>query len=159
MKKLYIVLAMICAGNMSVFGQLKPKIAISYELSPSYAFVQSQTITTFPMPGVINTTTGDVVINYKEPPIMIKSGLEYQYKRASIYFDNTVYCKMAGNPLPGNFSPQQIRFDVGLKYQIAKHIQFTYEHMCTHSVCVQSTEMPTTRMNGSYDKFCISYGY
>jgi len=154
-KKTLLLLALVA---IPAFGQLKPKVAISYELQPSYVFVQSQKITTT-SPGVVATTIGDAMIKYEQPPIIIKYGLEYQYKRASVYFDNTVYCGLKGSPLPGNFSPQQVSFNIGVKYQITKNIKFSYEHMCTHTVCVQSNETPITRMNGSYDKFSLSYGY
>jgi hypothetical protein len=157
-KKILVVIALCMATSISVFAQLKPKVLISYDINPSYTIVQSQTVTTR-SPEIINTTTSDVQITYKQPPIVIKYGLEYQYKHLSAYFDNTVYSKMKGNPAPGNFSPQQVTFAIGVKCHITRNIQFNYEHMCTHTVNVQASVIPTTRLTGCYDRFTLSYGY
>lgn len=154
MKKLLLILLLGVATN--TYSQLKPKAQISYEINPAYKIKQTQPQTyTMALLGINNNTE----ILYKVPPIIIKYGLEYKFKRLSAYFDNTIDCDLKGSPLPGNFSPQQIMFVIGVKYRITKDITFSVEHMCSHTINPDIDNIESVRYSGSYDKISLSYGY
>jgi hypothetical protein len=155
--KKFLIAGILILMSSNIFGQLKPKIALSYEFNGCMTMTQNQTIVST-TGNIKNTTYINNVVNYKVPQIIIKSGLEYQYKHLSGYFDNTIYSTMI-SPEPGKFSPKQITFVIGVKYNITKNIVFSAEHMCSHTISPNLEKLPDTYLNASYDKITLSYGY
>ena len=141
MKNKIILLALIMLLSVNIADaqvHLYPKASISYSLVDHIRL----------------ENTGGNHITYNLPDINVRTGLEYRYKRLSVFYDNQFWC----NPLQhGSFSPEEVHFSIGASVTILKNIKISVEHTCWHSI--NSSGIKHTALYGGNETITLSYGY
>lgn len=135
----HFILLILLAFSVSVSAQLKPKIAVSYDITNQIR---------------IENPIGDTMTYYM-PKFNFRTGLEYVYKNVSIYYDMQFWCKYENKHT--SFSPEQGVFEVGIKYNVTDKIKITINHACYHPL--QTSGDNHNGIYGGHKGITISYGY
>lgn len=135
----HFMLFILLALSMSISAQLKPKIAIGYDIKNNIR---------------MTNIYGDKMTYYM-PNFNFRSGLEYAYKDVSIYYDMQFWCKYENKHT--SFSPEQGVFEVGIKYNVTDKIKITINHVCYHPL--QTSGYSHNGIYGGHKGITISYGY
>lgn len=144
MKRLFISLAVI--AGMSAQAQFKPKAAFDY-----FPTGYRQKVV-MPLPASTGMNEIESIVDFGN--FRVRIGAEYQIKKVSVYFDQSIYMNKAQNVA---FVPLQAEWYAGMKYEIVKGVSLKYEHLCIHPI--QTNGGIKTGAYGGYNMISIGYGY
>ena len=135
----YLVILVLLMLSLTANAQLKPKVAVSYNVTNQIR---------------IENPIGDTMTYYM-PKFNFRTGLEYVYKNVSVYYDMQFWCRYEKDHT--SFSPEQGVFEVGIKYAITDKIKVTVNHVCYHPLLTSGDRH--SGIYGGHKGITISYGY
>lgn len=138
MKKLVLLTAFMMSIGIMNAQQLKPKVSISWS-----------TIDHFRLENISGNR-----ITYNMPTVMVHTGLEYQYKFISAFYDDKFWCKSFQH---GAFTPEEVHFSIGVSANITKNVKVTISHTCWHPI--NSSGKKHVSLYGGNETVTLSYGY
>ena len=133
----YLVILVLLMLSLTANAQLKPKVAVSYNITNQIR---------------IENPIGDTMTYYM-PKFNFRTGLEYVYKNVSVYYDMQFWCLFSKD----SFLPEQGSFEVGIKYNVTDKIKITINHTCLHPL--QTEHHLQNKLFGGHQGITISYGY
>jgi len=142
-----IILFVFALITLPMYAQLHPKAAIIYNFNEKYTISEEAYNE---LQNVYDKTS-----SYSLPKISIRTGMDYQYHKASIYYDTTVWCKYQSGE--HSFSPEEIRFEIGIRYNLTRKIALMANHVCFHPL--QTQGLSHHKIYGGNESISISYGY
>jgi hypothetical protein len=133
--------------SIPALSQLKPKVAISYNFTDN-VMVSSKSY----------TEIGNTYVNkcsYSLPNTVVSTGLEYIHGKLSVYYDTRIWVRFMKDD--HSFSPEEARFELGVKYHLTDKIVISANHVCWHPL--QSDGLSHNAIYGGNEGISISYGY
>ena len=138
--------------SISCMAQIKLNPRVGVDITDGEKFSIGSPFTYYDEQGVRYTKAAESIVL---PHVKSLIGIEINYKKLSLIFDNTTWENLDFNAL--RFAPTQSRFDVMLELQLFTKLKMGVTHACYHPIRVSESEGGS--MFGGFSSLYFHYGY
>lgn len=142
----FLILSISCTAQII----LNPRVGV--DITDGEKFSIGSPFTYYDQQGIRYTKNAESIVL---PHVKSLLGIEINYKKLSLIFDNTTWEDLDFNDF--RFSPTQSRFDVMLELKLYTKFKMGLTHTCYHPIRISESEGGS--MFGGFSSLYFHYGY